>query len=165
MIEQSRRVVVVDAFPNALERVRESLEAAASRGVRVAVEAYAPVTIPGCEVTPVPEGELSIGAWRSEQLNLVIDGSELLLALLDADLARVHQAIWSRSVYLSCILHAGMQSEQTVMKMAAALGREEPELVLRQVVESHPLFRNSDVPGHRELLARYGDVEQAEAPE
>jgi hypothetical protein len=51
------------------------------------------------------------------------------------------------------------------MKMAAALGREEPEQVLRQIVESHPLFRNSNVPGHRELLARFGDAGQTEAPE
>jgi DNA-binding MarR family transcriptional regulator len=158
MIERSTRVAVVDAFPKALAQLRDALESAAARGVRVSVEAYAPVTIAGCDVTLVPQGDLTLDAWRSEQLNLVIDGREVLLALLSADLTQVHQALWSRSVYLSCILHAGMLSEQTVLKLADASRQKRPSPSLREIVDRHPFFRDSDVPGHRELLARFVDA-------
>jgi HTH-type transcriptional regulator, sugar sensing transcriptional regulator len=165
MIERASHIAVVDAFPDALEELRGSLEAAASRGVRVAVEAYAPVALVGCDVTCVPEGELSIEAWRSEQLNLVTDGSELLLALLSSDLTQVHQALWSRSVYLSCILHAGMLSEQTVLKLVWASRDGSADGLLRQLVERHPFFRTTEVPGHRELLARYAATHPPERSE
>ena len=165
MIAQSTHIVVVDAFPRVLDRLRESLAAVASRGVRVAVEAYAPIEIAGCDVTVVPEAELTLSAWRSEQLNLVVDGREVLVSLLSADLTQVHQALWSQSVYLSCLLHAGMLSEQTVLKLLAA-SREQPvNPAIAEIIERHPFFRNTHVPGHRELLARYVDDVDADDAE
>jgi hypothetical protein len=110
-------------------------------------------------VTVVPEGDLSLGSWRSEQLNLAVDGREVLVALLSADLTEVYQAIWSQSVYLSCIVHSGMLSEQTVLKLMAATREQPAQPALQRIIDSHPFFRNSNVPGHRELVARYVDAD------
>lgn len=151
MLEQAAEIAVVDAFPGALDALAPAIAATCKRGVRTYVEAYRDITIPGARIVVVPGGEKSLQAWKSEQLNLVVDGREHLLALLDAGLQRVHQAVWSRSVYLSCILHAGRMSELALIEqMIAAKGDRK-----RTAALSKHFFRNSSVPGHHELMRRY----------
>jgi len=154
MLARARKVAVVDAFPRALGELTPALTRTARRGVQVIVEAYASTEIEGADIVVVPEGERSLEAWRSEQLNVIVDGREHLLALLSEDLREVHQAVWSRSLYLSCLHHAGRMSEITVIRMlnetAKAGGRRG-----RGPLQRHPFFRNSEVPGHRELLQRF----------
>jgi hypothetical protein len=154
MLARARQVAAVDAFPLALRELSPAITRAAKRGVQVVVEAYAPAEIEGADVVLVPDGERSLAAWRSEQLNLVVDGREHLLALLSEDLREVHQALWSRSLYLSCLHHAGRMSEITVIRMLneTARARRGPG---RAALKRHPFFRNSEVPGHRELLERF----------
>ena len=104
---------------------------------------------------PTRLSDKQVAAWRSEQLNVVVDGREHLLALLSEDISEVHQAVWSRSVYLSCIHHAGRMSEITLIKrMLEASGEESGAL------ERHRFFRNDEVPGHRALLRRFADPEE-----
>lgn len=153
MLGRATKVAVVDAFPRALAAVREAVAEAAGRGVRVFVEAYLPVEIEGAEVVVVPDGERSLAAWNSEQLNVVVDGQEHLLALLSDDLSVVHQAVWSRSAYLSCIHHAGRMSEIALIGRMREL--EEREGEASEALSGRWFFRNSDVPGHRELLRRF----------
>lgn len=153
MLERSSQVVVVDAFPRCLEVMAPALEQAAQRGVEVVVEAYRRIEIEGAEVVVVPDGGRSVAAWQCEQLNLVVDGREHLLALLSDQLDEVYQAVWSTSVYLSCLHHSGRMSEITVIRLLAlAESRDDDPLV--QVLRRHPLFRDSVVPGHQELVRR-----------
>ena len=51
-------------------------------------------------------GREAAAYWNSQQLNVVIDGRETLIALLDNELTQIHQALWSNSLYLSCLMHA-----------------------------------------------------------
>ncbi len=88
--------------------------------------------------------------WRGQQLNVVVDGRESLTALLDAEMKEVHQGLWTNSLYLSCLMHSGRLAEHTLIRLLNA-----PETKLRAVLKSHAFLLNSDVPGHRELLARY----------
>jgi sugar-specific transcriptional regulator TrmB len=149
MLARAKVVAVVDAFPRALEAIAPAIAQAARRGVEVVVEAYAPTSIAGADVVVVPEGQLSLDAWRSEQLNVVVDGREHLLALLSQDLREVYQAVWSRSVYLSCLHHSGRMTEITLVRL---LNQGGPAAA---AVRDHPFFRNSEVPGHRELVRRF----------
>jgi HTH-type transcriptional regulator, sugar sensing transcriptional regulator len=161
MLARARTVAVVDAFPRVLGELADALARTARRGVQVVVEAYVPTEIEGADIVVVPEGERSLEAWHSEQLNIVVDGREHLLALLSEDLREVHQAVWSRSLYLSCLHHAGRMSEITVIRMmnenAGAERRRR-----RATLDRHPFFRNSEVPGHRELLQRFARPASAE---
>ena len=52
--------------------------------------------------------------WKSQQLNLVVDGKEHLRALLCDDVSEVYQATWSRNPYLSNMLHMGCSNQQIV---------------------------------------------------
>lgn len=93
--------------------------------------------------------------WTSQQLNLVTDAEEAMLALLDQDLEQVHQAVWSGSLYLASILHAGMMREQAVHQIASVQHQEDALEQIRQILARQSFFHNSDIPGQRKLLARF----------
>lgn len=144
-------IAVVDAFPAALAAVAPAIRRAIDRGVELCVQAYAPIDLPGADLVVTSFGADSIAAWGGEQLNVVIDGREHLLALLSADLDVVVQAVWSQSAYLSSILHAGRLCEQTIHKLLAVHEREKLGPRARKVLDAHRFFVRSTVPGHQDL--------------
>ena len=154
-------ILVIDGFPRLLAEILPSIRRAVRRHVRVYVQAYEPVTISGAHVTVTPVGPEAVGHWRSEQLNVVADGREQLLALVSSDLRTVYQAIWSQSLYLSCILHAGRVCEQTVQRLIALRRDRQLPKEVSDILDEHPFFYNSDVPGQKELLARHGVTPEA----
>lgn len=152
--ERATKIAIVDAFPACLKALLPSIGKAIERGVVVCVQAYAPVEIPGAEIAVIGFGGNVLDAWRGEQLNVVVDGREHLLALLSEDLSSVAQAVWSHSVYLSCILHAGRLCEQTIVRLLG-LPAEELGEQARGLLDQHRFFLRSDVPGHVELRSRF----------
>lgn len=155
MLERAHRVIVIDAFPQSLERLVPAIRSAIKRSVDVWIEAYRPITIDGAAVVIAQPGESSIELWRAEQLNVVVDGKEVLLALMSLELETVYQALWSRSLYLACLMHGGMMSEHTVHRIHQAdrEGRD-PLRALRE----HKFFVDSEVPGQKELRDRFVDA-------
>ncbi len=155
-----KKVAVIDAFPAALDRIADSVRAAARRGVNVFVEAYRPVEIPKASVVHAAVSVAATEHWRSEQLNVVIDGREHLIALLSRDLETVYQAVWSNSLYLSCIQHAGRLCEHTLVRMVAAADAGATPAEVVQILREHRFFVSADVPGQKELMDRF--VESSE---
>ena len=88
-------------------------------------------------------------------MNVAIDGREHLLALLSKDCAQVHQAIWSRSLYLSCLHHGGRLCEHTLLRLMDAADRSADGKVLRRILEEHRFFVKDSVPGQKELFSRF----------
>lgn len=155
LIDSATDIVVVDAFPLALNAVRGPLVAAAKRGVAVFVEAYAPIEIEGAKVVTFSRGAHAVEQWRSQQLNIAVDGREHVLALLSGDLSEVYQAVWSRSLYLSLILHAGRVCEHTLVRLFEADRNGGTGDELKRILSEHQFFLNSEVPGQKELLKRF----------
>lgn len=120
MIGEAERVVLVDLFPRVLDQLRPDLLAATARGVEVSVKLYRPDELPGARVV-VARTEVSRDAWPGEQISLVVDACQHLLALLDADLRSVHQAFWSESTFLSCMHHNHVANE-ILLTLYQALG-------------------------------------------
>lgn len=160
MLARAEKVAVIDAFPASLERIRPLITAACKRGVQTLVEAYAPVSIDGATVAVFPRGDKTLDSWRSEQLNIVIDGREHLLALLSADLETVYQAVWSNSLYLSCIHHAGRVSEHTLIAMLAANIDQQPSEALA-LLRRHRFMFDGQVLGQQELVERFAPKKPA----
>lgn len=152
MLSRAEKVVVLDAFPEVLALVLTDVERAAARGVQVLLQVYAPVAVAEAETVLVPIGQDVIDHWQSQQLNLVVDGQELLVALLDSNLKAVHQALWSRSLYLACMLHAGFSHEHLVHRMLQA--KQDPEM-LASLLDRPRFFLNTEVPGKEELFRRF----------
>lgn len=151
MMNRCTTIAVVDAFPLTLERVVKPIKEAIKRGVSLHIEAYKPIVIEGADISLTPFGDKALNHWQSQQLNLVIDGEEHLIALLDNDLNKVKQATWSSNTYLSCMLHAGFMREQTLMKIMAAANEPNYAEQVKAILEKQKFFYNSNIPGFNKL--------------
>jgi sugar-specific transcriptional regulator TrmB len=76
-------VVLLDAFPGPLQVLLPELQAAADRGVRVAVQAYQPVLLPGVEVVLSYQSDAVRSRWAGEWINVVGDALVQVQALLE----------------------------------------------------------------------------------
>jgi hypothetical protein len=111
MIEDSREILLFDCFPAPFEALRAALRAAAARGVRIAGIVYEDVAEAAFHAVRSPPRPGIIDRWPGDQLGVVADASEYLLALLSRDGRQVHHAVWSNGAYLSSLQHNAMASE------------------------------------------------------
>ena len=155
MIEQAKEIIVVDAFPMALSSVMLELEAAIDKGVKVMVQCYSDTTIKGADVFITKNYQEVLAYWQSEQLNVVVDGSESLIALFDKNMTTVHHATWSTNLYLSCVTHAGRICEQTVHRLLAVTDSPNKLQEIEKILSSQEFLRHTQVPGLRALFERH----------
>jgi len=160
MLRRAEKIVMVDAFPKTLEEMTPAIREAVDRGVEVRIQAYAAsespeMKISGAEMLVIPRAAQALGFWKSQQLNVVVDGKEALVALVSDDLQQVHQALWTDSLYLACILHAGLGMELTFHKLEAVRRGLEIPTELETILERQRFFYNSDLPGQELLFARH----------
>ncbi len=154
MMKKCKTIAVIDAFPKTLEKVVDCILETVNRGVDVHVEAYEPIEIKGAHVVFGKVGASALSYWQSQQLNLIIDGEEHLIALLDSDLKKVKQATWSNNLYMSCILHAGCLREQTIIQIMNSIDEPDFEKEVKKILEKQKFFFNSQVPGFNKLFER-----------
>lgn len=151
MLRQSTEVVLVTAFPFALERLRPELQKAAGRGVMVAATTYHEELIPGVFCIQENRSREVLSRWPGDWLNMVADGSEHLLSLLGRDNTVLH-AVWSRNPYLSWVYHsavsAAFASTALTKKIADHCSAEE----LAEAVRDLRRLRSPDAPGYARLL-------------
>jgi hypothetical protein len=98
-----------------------------------------------------PDARRVLDVWPGEQLNMVVDAEQYMLALLAKDIESVHQAIWSNSTFLSCLQHNGLSSELILTET----WQRKSDASLTPM-EKLSLTR-SNSPGLRRLLERYTD--------
>ncbi|MGD0864479.1 MAG: helix-turn-helix domain-containing protein [Rhizomicrobium sp.] len=151
MIAGTKSAVLVDAFPKVVTKIAPSLESAAGRGVDVVVRVYAPVALKRVKVLLAPDAGPLISLWPGEQLNMVADAEQFMLALLAKDAGSVHQAIWSNSTFLSCMQHNGLWAELVMTETFARDGIEPPSDIRRISLT------RSQLPGLRQLMKRYAE--------
>ena len=151
MIAGTKSAVLVDAFPKIVTQIAPSLESAAGRGIDVVVRVYAPVALKRVKVLPAPDAGRLIALWPGEQLNMVADAEQFMLALLAKDAGSVHQAIWSNSTFLSCMQHNGLWAELVMTETFARDGIEPPSDIQRISLT------RSQLPGLRQLMKRYAE--------
>lgn len=111
MLAAASEIVLLDIFPVLVDEFAADFERAAKRGVRVVAKVYAPTRIAKVEIVASRKGEAVFAAWPGAQLSLVADAREHLFALFSHRLDRVHQAVWSNSVFLSCLAHSHLAGE------------------------------------------------------
>lgn len=159
--KEATKVAVVDAFPRAYAAIATAVQKAIKRGVEVHVQTYESVTIDGAASHVVAgPGAKVLEFWRSEQLNVIVDGRENLVALLSPDLNRVYQAFWSRSLYLSTLLHGGTTAEQTIHKLLQMLDEKRSPAAIARAIRAHRFFLSSEIPGQKELMRRFTGPEK-----
>jgi sugar-specific transcriptional regulator TrmB len=163
MFRECQRVALLDIFPEPLAELQGDIEAMARRGVLVSMEVYRPTSVEGVDAVCAPRGDQVLEGWPGQQLNVVTDAQEYLLALLETDGPDVLQAIWSRSTYLSCLYHSGLAAEIGLARLVNAISDDRSMDDLRAVVEKRPTLLASEIPGYQSLLQRYGTMTPAVA--
>ncbi len=156
MLNGCEKVAVLDAFPRAIESLRESLEAAAARGVRVLIKAYEPVKLEGTDVAVHPLGGMSLKRWPGQWLNIVVDGGEYMVAFLTPDLGGLRQAVWSGSAYLAWAYHSALAAEFIMAVVQRSLEEGATAAELRQTVANYQYLFDQDLQGAKALLERFG---------
>jgi len=155
MIARCRMIVVVDAFPEPLHRIAPALARVAAREIDVYLQAYRPIAIKGVNVVVAPGAEEVLRHWSCQQLNIVVDAAEHLLTIMNQDLSAVHQAIWSQSLYLSSIVHAGLMREHTLHRLRKAAPRSGALKEMKKILSETHFFHEEMVPGQVALMSRY----------
>lgn len=162
MLERAEGWVLGDLFPAPLAVLAEDLAAAAKRGVRVVLGTYAPAQVAGCRLCGSADRSRVTRLWPGQQLSLVVDADEHLLAMFSDDLRRVHQAVWSRSTFLSCLQHNHLAMEIMVTAHREA-GRRSPREADRELAGLADIsLLNSEARGLRRLRERF---QQSAGPE
>jgi len=154
MMNRCKSIAVVDAFPKALAKVKPVIEKHATRNIDIHIESYEYIDIKNVDITEAMVGKQALKHWQSQQLNLVIDGKEYLLALFDNDLKKIIQATWSNNNYVACILHAGMLKEQTVLKIMKSVETDNSIDKIKEILNAQKFFYNTEVPGAAKLINR-----------
>ena len=111
LLSSCRHLAIIDSFPLPVEELRADLEEAAATRVEVRLRVYEDVEIKGVHVVLHEKSVELTEAAPVQKISLVVDGSQYLVALLDREAERVHQAVWSASPFLSWTYLASAESE------------------------------------------------------
>lgn len=153
MLAQARTVALGDFFPGPLVRLTPALEAVARRGVSVAVQAYAPAALHDVEVVVGHRGQAVLARWPGQWLQLVVDGSESLVALLSLDGERVLHSTWTTSPHLAWTAHSALSGDLIATRLIAALEAGESTRALRALARRlQRRLRSPDAEGYRRLV-------------
>lgn len=162
MVRDAENVVLCDLFPRALAELREELEEAGRRGVTVVAKTYEPASVENVEVVESSRGTELREEWPGTWINVVIDETELLLALLNKDVSGVRQAVWSGSPFLAVVYHIAFSWEITGSRIERAL-RDEADLGrIRELIADFKRIEAPEAPGYQEIVG--GDVGSSGSP-
>lgn len=156
MLSRAKTVAMIDAFPKVVPVLIEDIKKAAGRGVDVYLQVYEPVEVKGARVLLIDSFQNVLQYWKSQQLNLIIDGQEHILALLDEEMSNVHQATWSRNLYLSSMLHMGFSNHYATFSIRQVTASKSFEKDVKKILEEQKMLSSGKIPGVEEMLQRLG---------
>jgi sugar-specific transcriptional regulator TrmB len=159
MLKTCEHIALLDLFPFCLDQIRHDIEAAASRGIHVAVKVYRPCRVKGAEAVLAGGGEETISRWPGQWANCVVDGKEHLLAFLSSDGRRVLQAVWSTNTYTSWIYHSGLMFELLHGVLSEGLVKAKGRAALPRKYRKLKAMKGREAPGYNMLLERFGNKE------
>lgn len=152
MLNRTEVIAVIDAFPKTLNNLKEDINLLATKNKEVFVEAYQDIDLNSKISIAIPEvKDKTLEHWKAQQLNIAIDGKEILIALFNEDLTKLIQATYSNNLYLSCIMYSGLMNEHKVIKYSNIKTFDE----FIQFRDKQKFFFNSNVPGVEELFKSY----------
>jgi sugar-specific transcriptional regulator TrmB len=153
MLGAARQAALLDLFPKCAPLLSGDLEAAARRGVKIAVRAYEPLALKNVAVVVSPEAHRVLATWPGQQISIAVDGDQFMNALLSQDASRVHQALWSNSTFLSCLQYNALHVE-IVLTEAQGAGRGR-----RGALDDWSLTQLQPL-GFRKLNERFGETKR-----
>jgi sugar-specific transcriptional regulator TrmB len=112
LIRGATATVVFENFPGIAPELRSDLIAARDRGVAVAGMVLRDEDrIEGANVIVSQIADYVLERFRGDQLVLVVDGKEFLVAFLPHDPHETIEAVWVNSAFVAIILHNGIAAD------------------------------------------------------
>jgi hypothetical protein len=151
MIDAARSIVIIDAFPMAIEALQSTLASAARRNVRVVARVYAPVAIEGVEIVLAPDSDTTREGWPGTWLNLSCDAEATLIAHLTGDERTT--GTWTQNPYISFIFYCGIASETAIATMRS-IAAHSPRAALESALNHIEPLLMANPPGRFELFSK-----------
>lgn len=155
MLNRAEEIVLIDAFPQLLEQIKNQLETVAGRGVHVVAQSYIPMEIKGIDFVISNEADFVSARWQGQWLCLVIDGAEYLFAYLSADGKYVHQAIWSASSFLAWLQHGNLVDAMLASELERLIQQGASREEMIKAVERKNEWKHPDTRGYQQLRAKF----------
>jgi sugar-specific transcriptional regulator TrmB len=156
LLEQAKNIALLDLFPETIAEVRSDIDAAIARGVTVIIKVYADVEIPGAEVVLSPRYKRICKRWPVQWINMSVDGSDMMIAVLTSDTGSVIQAVWTSSPILSWIHHVGLGAEIALTVRQRDVGKGIHILDQPEFNDFCDHYLPPDVPGFNRIQRQLG---------
>lgn len=150
-INNAQQSIIIDAFPKILNLLQQELALAVKRGVETYIQCYHDFKLEGAIVVNSYRTKDVVKVWKTEQLNLVVDGKESLVCLFNAELTAVNEATWSNALYLSCVLHVGLRREHFFHQLKEFSEQYELPAALNDLIKQQTNFIINQVLGDGDL--------------
>jgi sugar-specific transcriptional regulator TrmB len=154
MIAGSKKVLLLDVFPNMVSELATEISAAASRGVKIAGQIYAPAKFAGALLTLRIERDQVLQRWAGDWMNLVADGQELLISVLERSGNGLHQGIWTKSPYLVWSYHSALYAEILLSRLRGEIENGVGKRKLLRLIDGYHNRIAMDAPGYKRLASR-----------
>jgi sugar-specific transcriptional regulator TrmB len=154
MIASSKRILLLDLFPNPVSELAAEISAAIARGVKIAGQIYAPAQFPGAMLTLRPERDHVLQRWTGDWMNLIVDGQELLISVLERSGNGLHQAIWTKSPYLVWSYHSALYAEILLSRLRVEIENGAGKRKLLRLMEEYHDRIATDTPGYKRLASQ-----------
>lgn len=151
ILRTAKTVVLLDVFPEPLGQLREPLDAAIKRGVRVALLVYEPVRIKGAEVVVNHQAATVRARWPAQWINLAADSAEQVHALLSPDGKLVVHGTWSASAFLAHLYQSGLLGEIAASAIRNSIRKSASLKGLEAVMRRLDRFEHADTPAFTSL--------------
>jgi sugar-specific transcriptional regulator TrmB len=150
-IASARHVLLLDIFSEPLAGLRDAIEQAAARGVRVAMLVYEPTEFTGVDVVLNHQAGTVRERWSGQWVNLAADSAQQVHALISGDGAEVLHATWSASVFLAHLYQSGLLGELSASIVRNAIKANVPRKEILRRLRRLDQFEHTDTPGFSAL--------------
>ncbi len=162
MLAQATTIVAADVFPQAAEMLRNDFSKLIERGVTLILRTYAPFEFSGAIHNLAKSGDTIQKRWPAQWLNLVIDGSQSIVAVFENDVPQVIQSYWTSSPSIAYLNHNGLMSEVAFATLQQQIENKRSHAEMEKTVHSMLSHMGDPVPGFSRLVSNLGLVPKQE---
>ncbi|WP_461303886.1 TrmB family transcriptional regulator [Aureisphaera sp.] len=153
MIDHCNSILILDTFPIPYREIETNIQNAIKRGVTVHLISYSnDVELKGANIVVSSIGPSIMEKWKSQQLNIVVDGKDSLISLFNNDLSELHHASWSTNPYLCYTLHSLLMNYNTTTRIINTKNTNNKLAEIEGIIKNQEDFIQSDASGFHLLM-------------
>ncbi len=157
MFAKADSMILVDAYPTPLKKMKPYLEEAAANGTTIYVNAYESIEIKGCHVMVKQGARKALEVWLSDWFNVFVDGKDFIISAIEKNESGVQHAIWGNGPHMTLLLHGGLVYEILFSALTNKLRENgQGEMVSKLLTEEYKALTTMNLAGYLQLLQRYG---------